>query len=238
MISPFTDPSPDAAREVFARKPRGLVDKRMSVSQAIRQLVNDGDYLGIGGFGTNRIPTAAIHEMLRQQKQNLGFAGHTATHDFQLLCTGNLTHRGQTLSRVDIAYIVGLEARGLSPHARRVIESGTVQCIEWTNYALALRLQAAAMGVSFLPTRSLAGTDTFRYSAATTIICPFGVRPRVRAITCVSHTGRWTVSISYEIVSMRCATLVSTTRFPSRVRTTSRRSCGATRPIACLLMDV
>ncbi len=169
----FTDPSADAARHVFAQKPRELIDKRMTVAQAVQQMVHDSDYLAIGGFGTNRIPTAVVHEIVRQKKQNLGFAGHTATHDFQILCAGNLTGRGQTIARVDIAYVVGLEARGLSPHARRVMESGTVAVTEWTNYALAVRLQAAAMGVSFLPTRSLLGTDTFRNSAAKEIICPF-----------------------------------------------------------------
>jgi glutaconate CoA-transferase subunit A len=34
-------------------------------------------------------------------------------------------------------------------------------------------LQAAAMGVSFLPTRSMLGTETFRHSAARTVKCPF-----------------------------------------------------------------
>lgn len=169
----FADPSPDAARQFFATKPRGLTDKRSTVPDAVSRLINDGDYLCIGGFGTNRIPNAIIHEILRQKKQNLSFAGHTATHDFQVLCAGNLTGRGQTLARVDIAYVVGLEARGLSPHARRVIQSGTIVCTEWTNYALAVRLQAAAMGLSFLPSRSMLGTDTFRYSAAKTIQCPF-----------------------------------------------------------------
>jgi glutaconate CoA-transferase, subunit A len=169
----FTDPSPETARREFESKPRGLTDKRVTVAEAVGSLVRDGDYLAIGGFGTNRIPTAVVHEILRQKKQNLGFAGHTATHDFQLLCAGNLTGRGQTLARVDIAYVVGLEARGLSPHARRVLESGTVVCTEWTNYALAVRLQAAAMGVPFLPTRSLLGTDTLLRSAAKSMRCPF-----------------------------------------------------------------
>jgi glutaconate CoA-transferase subunit A len=169
----FADPNPDAARHIFASKSRTLADKRFSIADAVARLVNDGDYLAIGGFGTNRIPTAVIHEILRQRKQNLAFAGHTATHDFQILCAGNLTGRGRTLAKVDIAYVVGLEARGLSPHARRVIESGDIECTEWTNYALAVRLQAAAMGVPFLPSRTMLGTDTFRRSAAKTIRCPF-----------------------------------------------------------------
>src|SRR5215216_8101720 len=169
----FSDPDPDAARAAFAKQPRALADKRTTVAEAVAKHVNDGDYLAIGGFGVNRIPTAVVHEILRQKRQNLSFAGHTSTHDFQLLCAGNLTGRGQTLARVDVAYVVGLEARGLSPHARRVLESGTVEVCEWTNYALAVRLQAAAMGVPFLPTRTMLGTDTLARSAAKVIDCPF-----------------------------------------------------------------
>src|SRR5262249_13828846 len=134
---------------------------------------HDGDYFATGGFGTNRIPTAVCHEILRQGRQNLGFSGHTVTHDFQILAAGNLTGRGQTLAKVDIAYVVGLEARGLSPHGRRVMESGTLKFVEWSNYTLALRYTAAAMGVPFVPARSLLGTDTFAHSPAKEITCPF-----------------------------------------------------------------
>ena len=169
----FSSPSSDAARAAFASKPRELIDKVMTVAEAVRHFVHDGDYFATGGFGTNRIPTAVCHEILRQNKQNLAFAGHTTTHDFQVLAAGNLMGTGQTLSRVDAAYIVGLEARGLSPHARRVMESGTVQCVEWSNYSLALRYTAASMGVPFLPTRSLLGTDTLAHSAAKIVECPF-----------------------------------------------------------------
>jgi glutaconate CoA-transferase subunit A len=169
----FTDPSANRARQFFATKPRALTDKVTTVADAVRRLVADGDYLAIGGFGGDRLPTAVVHEVVRQGKQDLGFAGHTATHDFQVLCAGNLTGRGKTLARVDIAYVVGLEARGLSPHARRVMESGEVEFTEWTNYTLAVRLKAAAMGLPFLPARSMLGTDTFRHSAAREIACPF-----------------------------------------------------------------
>jgi len=169
----FSDPSANHARQAFAGKPRALTDKLTTVADAVNRLVNDGDYLAIGGFGGDRIPTAVAHEIVRQGKQNLRFAGHTATHDFQILCAGNLTGRGKTLAAVDIAYVVGLEARGLSPHARRVMESGEVAVCEWSNYALAVRLKAAAMGLPFLPARSMLGTDTFRHSAAKVIECPF-----------------------------------------------------------------
>src|SRR4051794_6564976 len=162
----YADPSADRAREHFAARPRALADKLTTVADAVARLVRDGDYLAIGGFGADRIPTAVVHEIVRQGRQNLRFAGHTATHDFQVLCAGNGLGRGRLLAQVDVAYVVGLEARGLSPHARRVMESGEVEYVEWSNYTLALRFKAAAMGVPFLPSRSLLGTDTFRHSAA------------------------------------------------------------------------
>ncbi len=177
----FASPASQPIREHFRGKNRSLTDKVMSVADAVRQWVRDGDYVCIGGFGVNRLPTAVCHEILRQGKQGLSFAGHTATHDFQILCAGNLLGRGQTLKRVDAAYIVGLEARGLSPHARRVMESGTVECVEWTNYALAVRFKAAAMGVPFLPSHTMLGTDTQQQSAAKEITCPF-TRERLMAI--------------------------------------------------------
>src|SRR5437660_6290750 len=108
----FSDPSANAARAAFANKPRAAVDKVTTVADAVSRLVQDGDYLAIGGFGADRIPTAVVHEIVRQRRQQLGFAGHTATHDFQVICAGNLTGRGQTLAKVDIAYVIGLEARG------------------------------------------------------------------------------------------------------------------------------
>jgi glutaconate CoA-transferase subunit A len=174
----FMDPDPERARAFFRDKPRALADKRMSVAEAVARWVHDGHYLASGGFGSNRIATAALHEIVRQRKRNLGFAGHTTTHDFQILAAGNMDG-GRLLARVDVSYIVGLEARGLSPQARRVIESGSVEVCEWTNYALACRFRAAAMGVPFLPLRSMLGTDTLAHSAARIVECPFTGRPLV-----------------------------------------------------------
>src|SRR5438874_2817917 len=169
----FSDPSANHARAYFATKPRALTDKLTTVQEAVARLVHDGEYLAVGGFGCARIPTAVVHEIVRQERQNLRFAGHTATHDFQILCAGNCTGRGRTLTAVEIAYVVGLEARGLSPHARRVLESGEVVCTEWSNYSLAVRFKAAAMGLPFLPARSMLRTDTLRRSGAREIACPF-----------------------------------------------------------------
>lgn len=163
----FTSPDPDNARAIFRKKSRKTVNKVMSLKDAVAKYVHDGDYLGIGGFGANRTPVAACHEIVRQGRKKIGFAGHTATHDMEILSAG------EVYDRLDVAYVVGLEARGLSSCSRKYVESGRVQVTEWTNYGLTLRLKAAAMGVPFLPARNLMGTDTFQYSAAKTIVCPY-----------------------------------------------------------------
>lgn len=163
----FGDPDPDAARAFFMEKSRAETDKRMGPKEAVERFITDGCYLAIGGFGSNRIPTTVIHEILRARRRDMAFLGHTATHDFQLLCAGHC------LNRVDAAYIVGLEARGLSANARRVIQSGEVELCEWTNHALSVRLQAAAAGLSYGLLRSMLGTDTFRRSAGKVVRCPF-----------------------------------------------------------------
>src|SRR3954454_13418062 len=87
----FADPSAAAARAFFARKERSLVDKLTTVPDAVRRPGHDGDYLAVGGFGGVRLPTPVCHELLRQGRQTLTLAGHTATHDFQILCASNLT---------------------------------------------------------------------------------------------------------------------------------------------------
>lgn len=160
-------PDPDRDRRFFQKKDRRMVNKVMDLKTAIETCVHDGNYLAIGGFGANRTPIAACHEIVRQGRKNMGFAGHTATHDMEILSAG------EVYDRLDVAYVVGLEARGLSTCSRKYVQSGKVQVAEWTNYALALRLKAAAMGVPYLPCRNMMGTDTFKYSAAKTVICPY-----------------------------------------------------------------
>ena len=163
----FMDPDPDKARQYYRQKSRKITNKLTNLKDAVGKFVQDGDYLAIGGFGSNRTPMAACHEIVRQGRKNMGFAGHTATHDMEVLAAG------EVFNRLDVAYVVGLEARGLSPNARKYLESGKVAITEWTNYALSARLRAAAMGVPFLPLRSTLGTDTFKYSAAKMVKCPF-----------------------------------------------------------------
>jgi acyl CoA:acetate/3-ketoacid CoA transferase alpha subunit/acyl CoA:acetate/3-ketoacid CoA transferase beta subunit len=159
--------NPNEFREINHKKSRAMTNKVIDLKTAIENFVKDGDYLGIGGFGMDRIPSAALHEIVRQKKRHLTLAGHTATHDGQILCAGNC------VDKVDAAYVVGVELLGLSPNYRRTFQEGKVKVTEWTNATLAWRYKAAAMGLSFLPVRSMLGTETFEKSKAIEFKCPF-----------------------------------------------------------------
>jgi glutaconate CoA-transferase, subunit A len=163
----FLPPDAEAGRVVSRGKDKRLVNKLTTVKEAISTFVKDGDYIASGGFGSNRIATSLLHEIVRQGRKHLGLAGHTITHDCEILAAG------RCFDRCDAAYVVGLEARGLSKNARSMFEDGSVKVSEWTNASLAWRFKAAAMGLPFLPARVMMGTETFEHSGAKEILCPF-----------------------------------------------------------------
>ena len=147
-------------------KPKGLVDKRMSEKDAISKFLKDGDYLGTELYGTVRCPMSLVREIVRQGKKDLRMAGQ-GVFDMELLVAAGL------VKELDWTYI-GLEVYGVSKTLRRAVDSGKIEkVVEWSNAAIAWRFKAAAMGVPFIPVRSMLGTDTFNVSSAKAIECPF-----------------------------------------------------------------
>lgn len=166
-------PDPDGFREwVFRHKSTVPRDKRTTLKEAVAALVNDGDYVKLGGFGQVRTSMAAIHEVIRQEKRDLAVAGHTTSHDLDTLMSGGC------VSRVEVGYSFGHELRpARSGTGPRLLKHGKLKVSEWTNASFAWRLKAAALGLSFIPCRSMLGTDTFEYSGAVEVDCPFTGKP-------------------------------------------------------------
>ncbi len=151
------------------RKPKSLVDKRMTAAEAIGRYVHDGDYVGTELYGTVRCPLSLVSEIIRQGKKDLRLAGQGVLELDMLLGAG-------VVKAMDLTYM-GLEVYGVSNCLRREVESGRVKCVEWSNAGIAWRFKAAAMGVPFLPVRSMLGTDTMKYSAAKVVADPFTGAP-------------------------------------------------------------
>lgn len=166
-IGPLIQP-PDlnAFREWNRAKPKALLDKRMTEAEAVSRFIHDGDYIGTELYGTVRCPMSLANEIVRQGKKDLRIAGQGVFELDMLLAAG-------LVKALDITYI-GLEVYGVSNCLRREVESGRVEtCVEWSNAGIAWRFKATAMGVPFIPVRSMLGTDTLKYSAAKVIECPF-----------------------------------------------------------------
>lgn len=147
-------------------KPRKLIDKLMTEQEAISRFVTDGCYIGTELYGTVRCPMSLTREVVRQRKKNLRVCGQGVLELDLWLAAG-------LVKKLDLTYI-GLEVYGTSSALRRAVESGQVEtCVEWSNGAISWRMKAAAMGVPFIPVRSMLGSDTFTYSAAKVAEDPF-----------------------------------------------------------------
>jgi 3-oxoacid CoA-transferase subunit A/glutaconate CoA-transferase subunit A len=160
---------PDENREwIMKNKPRGLSDKRMTAQEAVSKFIVDESLLAMGGFGHVRVSMAVVYEIIRQHKQHLTMSGKTAVHDLDLLVGSGC------VDKVEVAYSFGHELRGLSPASRRAVETGKCKVTgEISNAGFQWRFLAAMMGLPFIPTRVMLGTDTFAHSSAQTMVDPF-----------------------------------------------------------------
>jgi glutaconate CoA-transferase subunit A len=142
-------------------KSRALVDKRMSEQEAISRFVHDGAYLSYDLSSMVRGPASLEREIVRQGIRDLWLAAKFTLLDTTILVAGGC------VSKIDVGFL------GLGQTLFRAVEQGRVQVFDWSNGTLALRHLAGAMGVPFLPTRALGGTDTFKHSGAKLVEEPF-----------------------------------------------------------------
>jgi acyl CoA:acetate/3-ketoacid CoA transferase alpha subunit len=150
---------------VHKKKSQAMTEKMMSEKEAVAKFVADGDCMGTELYGTVRAPMSLTREIIRQGKKHLKVAGQGIT-EIDFLLAADL------VDTLDITY-VAWEVYGISNVLRRAVESGRVKTADWSNGAMAWRFKAAAMGVPFIPITSMLGTDTFKYSAAKMVECPF-----------------------------------------------------------------
>lgn len=168
----FQPPDMQAFREWNRQqKSRRLVDKRMTEREAVERFVHENSYVGTELYGSVRCPMSLAREVVRQRDRirNLRVAGQGVL-ELDLWLAADLVRA------LDITYI-GLEVYGVSHALRRAVESGRTRTTEWSNAAITWRMKAAAMGVPFLPTTSMLGTDTLRHSAAKVVEDPFTGQP-------------------------------------------------------------
>lgn len=167
-------------------------DKRITLNEAVK-LVPDGSHLFWGGFGFQRPPMAFAHELVRQNKRNLTIYTCGSEMDIDILSGAKV------VSRFELAFFA-IEGIGLVPNIQRRLREGVIEFEDYSNLAMALRFLGGALGVPFMPLKSMLGTDLlaktrFRPKKAEVIDCPFTgekvvLVPSVRPDFSIVHASR------------------------------------------------
>jgi glutaconate CoA-transferase subunit A len=132
-------------------------NKVMGLSEAIHRFVHDGDHVSIGGFTITRNPMALAYEIIRQEKKHLHIYVHSHGQAFDLLIGAGCA------DAIEVSY--GGTARfspGGGIRFKKAIEGGRIHFEDYTNFQMTLRFLAGAMGLPFMPIRSLLATDVFK----------------------------------------------------------------------------
>jgi len=144
----------------------GANDKLMTLADAAA-LVSDGDTVVAGGCCYSRTPWAMLLELLRAQRRGLTLGRNLMCYESKLfLATGAATKL--------ISSWVGIGLRwGIPKVFREYVERDPSVYEEWSHLSFGLRLMAASMGMPFLPTASLLGSDLLERLPAQEMRCPF-----------------------------------------------------------------
>lgn len=136
------------------------------LATAVSQHVPDGSTVFLGGFG-HAVPSALVAEVLRQEKRDL-----TVTRSGCDVMVDMLIARG--CARKVIFGWIGNPGFGLAHAFRRAFARGAIEVEEWTNFSLVMRLEAARLGLPFLPSRVLrAGDARVPLPALEDVRCPY-----------------------------------------------------------------
>lgn len=150
-----------------AARDRSLREKVMSLEEAAA-LVPDGASVGIGGSTLSRTPMALVWALIRAGKRDLVCARGISSSEGELLFAA-----GASRHLITSWFSQGI-VWGVSRIMRAYTESGRARFEEWSHMAMGMRFRAGAMGVPFLPMRSMMGSGLApRLPEIREIECPF-----------------------------------------------------------------
>lgn len=127
-----------------------MKSKLTTLPQAVSR-ISSGSTIAIGGSLLRRQPMALVHEMIRQGLSDLTLLTWATTLATDMLAAAGSIRRWEGIYS-------GFFRHGLAPNFRRAVESGTIETHDYSESAFVARFRAAAMGVSFLPSKALLGT--------------------------------------------------------------------------------
>src|ERR1700704_196686 len=154
-------------RANLARRDRSLREKVVTLEEAA-SFVSDGATVGIGGSTLSRTPMALIWQLIRARKKELSCSRCIISTDGDLLLGSGVSNH-----IISSWFAQGI-LWGLSKVMRHHIEGGHARYDEWSHMGVGMRFRAGAMGVPFMPMRSMLGSDVGkRRPEAKEFDCPF-----------------------------------------------------------------
>jgi glutaconate CoA-transferase subunit A len=129
------------------------MESKLLTLEAAAERVPSGASLSIGGFTSQRHPTALLRALVRRGVRELVVYFHSAGSDLDLLIGAGCVRR------VEGAYLADGVFAPIAPNWRRFVEAGRIAFEDYSNAAMMARFTAGAMGLPFFPTRSMLGTD-------------------------------------------------------------------------------
>lgn len=154
-------------RQTTLQRDRSLREKVMTLEQAAA-LVKDGDHVAVGGCTASRTPMAMTWALVRAGRKNLTLSRSiTSTEGDIAFASGMSNHIVTSWFTQGIVW-------GISKIMRAYTESGRATFEEWSHMAMGLRYRAGAMGIPFIPTRSMMGSDIVaRLGPVEEMSCPY-----------------------------------------------------------------
>jgi glutaconate CoA-transferase subunit A len=155
-------------RAETAERDRSLHDKVVSLEQAA-SLIKDGEHVAVGGCMMSRTPSALIWALVRAGRRNLTFSRSIVSSD------GDVVFASGIAKKVVTSWFSQGIVWGISRVMRAWTEQGRAEFEEWSHMSMGLRYRAGAMGLPFMPTRAMMGSDVGRLHAgvAKDFTCPF-----------------------------------------------------------------
>jgi len=154
-------------RRATEARDRSLRDKVMSLDDAAA-LVADGDHVALGGCTLSRTPMAMVWALIRAGRKDLTVSRSITSTE------GDLLYGSGVSKHIVTSWFSQGIVWGVSKVMRHYTENKLARFEEWSHMAIGLRYRAGAMGVPFMPVRTMLASDVGeRIDDTHEMECPF-----------------------------------------------------------------
>lgn len=126
--------------------------KVRTLSDVVSEIPDRGASIALGGFAITRCAIAFVNELIRQNKREIDLYEALGSMDADILVGAGAVKK--------FSYSGGsLDRFGRLARVNEAIENGALEIEEYSILSLNLRFMAAAMGLPFIASKTLLGTD-------------------------------------------------------------------------------